>query len=157
MKIKIIIILLSIVYFSTGCNKKLASKKQTESIFPIGNKVSNQNFIGDVYVKMFAQNDSIYNVTMGNVTFEPGARTNWHYHPGGQILIITDGVGYYQEKESPIKIIKKGDVVQCPPNIQHWHGASPTQSVTHIAISTNTNFGGAVWLRPVSDKEYTLK
>jgi len=106
---------------------------------------------------MFTQNDSIYNVSMGNVTFEPGARTNWHYHPGGQILIITDGVGYYQEKELPIKIIKKGDVVQCPPNIQHWHGASPTQSITHIAISTNTNIGGAVWLRPVSEKEYTLK
>ena len=71
------------------------------------------------------QNDRTYKMQVGNVTFEPGARTNWHYHPGGQILLATDGVGYYQEKGSPKRFFRKGDVIKCPPNITHWHGAGP--------------------------------
>ncbi|ALR30373.1 hypothetical protein ATE47_07485 [Chryseobacterium sp. IHB B 17019] len=61
---------------------------------------------------------------MGNVTFEPGARTKWHLHPGGQIILVTGGVGYYQEKGQPKKILHKGDVIKCPPHVEHWHGAS---------------------------------
>ena len=90
---------------------------------------------------------------LGNVTFEPGARTNWHFHPGGQILLVTGGAGYYQEKGSPKKLLRKGDVVKCPPDVPHWHGASRNQKFIQIAI-TNTQNGPTVWLQKVSDEEY---
>ncbi|MGE8527218.1 cupin domain-containing protein [Chryseobacterium rhizosphaerae] len=61
---------------------------------------------------------------MGNVTFEPGARTKWHLHPGGQIILVTGGVGFYQEKGQPKKILHKGDVIKCSPHVEHWHGTS---------------------------------
>jgi quercetin dioxygenase-like cupin family protein len=67
---------------------------------------------------------------------------------------VSDGKGLYQEKGKPLVVIKKGDVVKCPPNIAHWHGATPTESMTHIAIGTNTHIGGAVWLKPVTNQEY---
>ena len=90
---------------------------------------------------------------MGNVTFAPGARTNWHYHPAGQILMVTGGLGYYQEKGSPKRLLRKGDVVKCPPNILHWHGASRDQEFIQIAISNIQN-GPVVWLDPVTDEVY---
>ncbi|MBP1637231.1 MAG: carboxymuconolactone decarboxylase [Bacteroidetes bacterium] len=133
---------------SADCNHAL-----TDAIFPKGSKVANQNFTGTVWLYMMVT-DSIYNTAIGNVTFEPGARTNWHYHPGGQILLITNGVGYYQEKGHPIELLHKGDIVKCSPNIEHWHGASPSCGVTHIAISTNVQKGNVVWLQPVSNEEY---
>ncbi len=103
---------------------------------------------------MLVTNDSIYNTSIGNVMFEPGARTNWHKHPGGQILLVTDGEGYYQEKGKPAQLIKKGDVVRIPPDTEHWHGAAPS-SLTHIAISPKTDKGSVVWLQPVTDEEYS--
>lgn len=129
-------------------------KTRTAMIFPKGEKVTNDNFTGTVWLHYLAENDTVYHTNIGSVTFEPGARTNWHYHKGGQILLVTEGKGLYQEKGKPVEIIKKGDVMKCPPNIEHWHGATPTDAMTHIAISTNTNVGGAVWLKPVSDEEY---
>ncbi|WP_232065173.1 cupin domain-containing protein [Rhodocytophaga rosea] len=91
---------------------------------------------------------------MGNVTFEPGARTNWHYHPGGQILLVTSGKGRYQEKGKAVKELRKGDVIKCAPNTIHWHGAAPDSELSHIAISTNAGKGAVVWLKPVSEEEY---
>jgi quercetin dioxygenase-like cupin family protein len=86
--------------------------------------------------------------------FEPGARNHWHSHPGGQILIVTDGVGYYQEKGKSKQVIRKGDVVKILPDIVHWHGAATDSEITHIAINTNTQNGVVVWLQPVTDDEY---
>jgi quercetin dioxygenase-like cupin family protein len=103
---------------------------------------------------MMVRDDSTLNTTVGNVTFEPGARTNWHYRPGGQILLVTDGLGYYQEKGKPVRLMRKGEVITCPPDVEHWHGACADQSVTHIAMSINTQKGGAQWLRPVTDQDY---
>jgi quercetin dioxygenase-like cupin family protein len=99
-------------------------------------------------------NDSVLNCIVGSVTFEPGARSNWHYHPAGQILLVTEGTGYYQEKGTPIRIIRKGDVITCPPYIEHWHGASPGEMMTHIAVNPNTEKGIVIWLQRVSDEEY---
>jgi quercetin dioxygenase-like cupin family protein len=90
----------------------------------------------------------------GSVTFEPGARSNWHKHPGGQILLVTEGKGYYQERGQPIKMMQKGDVVKCPAGIEHWHGASMDTKLSHIAIATNAEKGATVWLGRVSDQEY---
>ncbi len=105
---------------------------------------------------MFVPNDTIYNTSMGNVTFEPKARTNWHQHPGGQILLVTDGTGYYQEKGKPALKIQKGDVVKIPPYAEHWHGAAPETGLTHLAISVNNDEGSVVWLNPVTEEEYNL-
>jgi quercetin dioxygenase-like cupin family protein len=103
---------------------------------------------------MLVNNDSIYNASIGNVTFEPGARTNWHKHPGGQILLITAGQGFYQEKGKPARVLHKGDVVKIPPGAVHWHGATSGNEMIHIAISPNTDKGSVVWLQPVTDEEY---
>jgi quercetin dioxygenase-like cupin family protein len=148
---KIALFLTGFISVITTYGQKMDREKD---IFPKGDKVVSSNFTGTVYLNMLTPNDTIHNVNIGSVTFEPGARTNWHFHKGGQILLVTHGVGYYQEKGSPIEVIKKGDVIKCSPNIEHWHGASPTQPMTHVAIGTNTNIGGAVWLKPVTDEEY---
>jgi quercetin dioxygenase-like cupin family protein len=115
---------------------------------------ANSNFVGSVSVNMMVTPDSLFNAQMGAVTFEPGARTNWHYHPSGQILIITDGTAYYQEKGKPKQILSKGQVVKCPPNAQHWHGATQHGSMTHIALTPDLKMGGVVWLQKVTDDEY---
>jgi quercetin dioxygenase-like cupin family protein/alkylhydroperoxidase/carboxymuconolactone decarboxylase family protein YurZ len=127
---------------------------RNDKVFPKGDKITNDNFSGTAWLNMLVENDSIYNTPIGNVTFEPGARTKWHYHPGGQILLVTRGKGFYQEKGKPIQIIQEGDVIKCPPNVIHWHGATPTDSLTHIAISPNTDKGNVVWLEKVTDEEY---
>ncbi|MBN8673068.1 MAG: carboxymuconolactone decarboxylase family protein [Chitinophagales bacterium] len=124
-----------------------------EVIFPLGQKIDNGNFIGTAWLKQLALSDSSNQTAIGNVTFEPGARTNWHLHPGGQILLATGGLGYYQEKGSPKRLLRKGDVVKCPPNIPHWHGASHDQPFIQIAITNNQN-GATVWMQPVTDAEY---
>jgi quercetin dioxygenase-like cupin family protein len=130
-------------------------KDNPKPVFPKGDKITNNNnFTGMVWLQMLVNNDSIYNTSIGNVTFEPKARTNWHKHPGGQILLITAGLGYYQEKGKPAIVLHKGDVVKIPPDAVHWHGASPNAELTHIAISPNTSKGSVVWLQPVTDEEY---
>ncbi len=130
--------------------------KFSELIFPTGEKITNNNFTGTAYLQPLVANDSLNQTSVGNVTFEPGARTNWHYHPGGQILLVIDGVGYYQEKGQPKKILHKGDVVKCPPNVVHWHGASVDSGFVQVAV-TNTQKSAVVWLQPVTDEEYHSK
>ena len=123
-------------------------------IFPKGEKAPADYFVGNAWVKnLVAANDG-FNTTIGNVTFEPGARNNWHTHPGGQILIVTGGVGYYQEKGKPGQILRKGDVVKIQPDVVHWHGATPDNEFTHIAVNANTQKGIVVWLERVTDEEY---
>ncbi len=124
------------------------------TIFPKGEKAPAEYFTGTVWIKSLVLNDPTLNVQIGNVVFEPGARNNWHTHPGGQILIVTDGTGYYQEKEKPIQIIRKGDVVHILPDVKHWHGASHDSEFTHIAVNTNTHKGIVVWMERVTDDEY---
>lgn len=146
-----------VILLFTACNnnhKMVETTQQNEPAFPKGEKIVSENFVGFAWLNYLVETDSVHNVNIGAVTFEPGARTNWHYHEGGQILLVTDGTGLYQEKGKPVEVIKKGEVMKCPPNIEHWHGATPTQAMTHIAIGTNTNIGGAVWLQPVTDEEY---
>ena len=125
------------------------------AIFPKGDKAPSENFTGNVWVKSLVPNDDTYNCVVGSVTFESGARSNWHSHPAGQLLLITDGTGYYQEKGKPIQLMHKGDVFKCPPNIEHWHGASPQNMMSHISIIPNSEKGIAVWLKPVTDQEYS--
>ena len=125
------------------------------SIFPKGEKAPADYFTGTAWIKSLVPADDTFNTLIGNVVFEPGARNNWHTHPGGQILIVTEGIGYYQEKGKPIQLLHKGNVVQVLPNTEHWHGASPNSEFTHIAINTNTQKGIVVWLERVTDEEYS--
>jgi quercetin dioxygenase-like cupin family protein len=139
-----------------SCNpNKIAKVAEAEEvrIFPKGEKITNANFTGTAFLKMLVAADSINQVAVGNVTFEPGARTKWHSHPAGQILLVTDGVGYYQEKGKVKKILRKGDVIKCPRNTPHWHGASADTAFVQIAI-TSREKGETVWLENVTDAEY---
>lgn len=157
MKRIVVIIAITITVLMVGCNTKQPEtpmKQNPELVFPKGDQITNNNFTGTAWLQMLVNNDSIYNASIGNVTFEPKARTNWHKHPGGQILLVTDGEGYYQEKGKPAQHIRKGDVVRIPPDTEHWHGAAPNSSLTHIAISPNTDKGSVVWLQPVTNEEY---
>lgn len=159
MKLKYVagIFLIGVFAFSCNAQNKSTLSTKTESqksiIFPKGEKIINDNFTGTAYLQMLIAPDSLNPTSVGNVSFEPGARTKWHLHPGGQILLATDGVGYYQEKGQPKIILRKGDVIKCPPNIPHWHGASIDSTFVQVAI-TNTQNGVPVWLEAVTNEEY---
>lgn len=126
---------------------------EMSSIFPKGEMIANDNFKGTAHLKMLIEADSLNPTSVGNVTFEPGARTRWHLHPGGQILLVIDGVGYYQERGDSKKILRKGDVIKCPPDVPHWHGASADTAFVQMAI-TNRHMGPTVWLEEVTEGEY---
>ena len=112
------------------------------------------NFTGNTSVKMYTNAQNGLNCSVGSVSFEPGARSNWHYHAGGQILVVTEGTAFYQEKGKPKRILHTGDAVTCLPNIEHWHGASPDSRMSHIAIGPNADHGAVVWLGKVTDDIY---
>lgn len=122
-------------------------------VFAKGNRITNANFTGTAYLKMLVDADSLNSISVGNVTFEPAARSKWHTHPTGQILLAIDGVGYYQEKGKPKQILRKGDAVKCPPDTPHWHGASMDSAFVQVAI-TGREKGETVWLDAVNDEEY---
>ena len=124
------------------------------AIFPKGEKASPDYFTGTTWVKNLVAVDDGFNTTIGNVTFEPGARNNWHTHPGGQILIVTDGVGYYQEKGKSRRMLRKGDVVKILPDVVHWHGAAPDNEFTHLAVNVNIQKGIVILLEKVTDDDY---
>jgi 4-carboxymuconolactone decarboxylase len=111
-------------------------------------------FTGTVWVNMNILPDDNYNTMIGTVTFETKGRTNWHTHTSGQILFVTQGIGYYQEKGKPIQVIREGDVVKIPKNVIHWHGASHNSAMVHIAIVPDLDNDKTEWLQPVTDAEY---
>ncbi len=112
-------------------------------------------FTGTVRIDpLFLKANAPSRVTGGSVTFEPGARTAWHSHPLGQTLIVTAGCGRVQREGGPMEEIRPGDVVWFPPGEKHWHGASPTTSMTHIAIQEELDGSAAEWMEKVSDEQY---
>ena len=123
-------------------------------IFPKGNKVSTDYFTGTAWLNVLVPQDETGSYSVGNVVFEPGCRNNWHKHPTGQILLVTDGKGYYQEKGKAARPLSKGDVVVIPSQVEHWHGAAADSSLTHIVITNNSAKGPVEWLGRVTDEEY---
>ncbi len=113
-----------------------------------------ENFTGAVRVDPLFQAPEPARTTGGHVTFEPGARSAWHTHPLGQTLIVTSGLGWVQSAGGPIEEIRAGDVVWFPPGLKHWHGATPTTGMTHIAIQEALNGKTVDWLEKVSDEQY---
>ena len=126
------------------------------SVFPMGdkNEAFAKYFIGQSYLNML----STEQVMIGNVTFEPGCRNNWHIHHaksgGGQILLVTAGKGYYQEWGKEPRELHPGDVVNIPAEVKHWHGAAPDSWFAHLAVEVPVEGASNEWLEPVSDEEY---
>jgi len=114
-------------------------------------------FTGSVRVDpLFPANDAAP-FSGAYVTFEPGARSAWHIHPAGQHLLVTAGVGRTGEWEGRVEEIKAGDVIWCPPKVKHWHGASPTTAMTHIAITGRLDGKSVEWMEKVTDEQYNGK
>lgn len=113
-------------------------------------------FTGSVRVDMLFDREAPGHATGANVTFEPCARTAWHTHPLGQTLIVTSGSGRVQRWGGPIEEIRPGDIVLIGPGEKHWHGASPTTGMSHIAITEKLDGKNVVWLEKVSDEQYGI-
>lgn len=123
------------------------------AVFEMGEKndAYAKYFIGQSYLKMLTSD----RLGIGNVTFEPGCRNNWHiHHVGGQILLVTGGKGYYQEWGKPVQELKPGDVVNIPPEVKHWHGATKDSWFSHLAVEVPGEGASNEWCEPVSDEEY---
>ncbi|OHV13102.1 TetR family transcriptional regulator [Kushneria phosphatilytica] len=111
-------------------------------------------FTGHALIDPLFDGNDVRQTTGGEVTFAPGARSNWHTHPAGQTLVVTDGRGWIQEEGGEKHVIRAGDVIWTPPGVKHWHGAMATHSMTHIAIQKQVDGSAVEWLEPVSDEEY---
>ena len=111
-------------------------------------------FTGNVRIDSPFQGSAPARVSGATVTFEPGARTAWHTHPLGQTLIVTSGCGWLQREGGPIEEIRPGDIVWFPPGEKHWHGATPTTAMTHIAIVEQLDGKSADWMEHVSAEQY---
>lgn len=126
---------------------------QESSIFPKGKVATVDNHTGTVWLAELSKSDEVFDFNLAQATFAPGAKLDWHIHPGGQILLITDGTGYYQEKGKPVQIVHKGDILKCTAGVSHWHGAAPDSTFAYIAVSP-TQKGETKWLQRVTDEEY---
>lgn len=138
----------------------LASAEEASMIkvTPLGSQPSSQGpadyFTGQVRIDSRFQADAPARVGGGTVTFEPAARTAWHTHPLGQTLIVTAGLGLVQQWDRPVQVIRPGDTVWIQPGVKHWHGASPSMGMTHIAIAEALDGKAVEWLEQVSDEQY---
>ncbi|ASL26521.1 (R)-mandelonitrile lyase [Azotobacter chroococcum] len=136
----------------------LAQEAAMVKVTRVGTQPSTQGpaeyFTGAVRIDSRFQGSAPARVGGGIVTFEPGARTAWHTHPLGQTLIVTAGVGLVQQEGDSVQEIKPGDVVWIPPGVKHWHGATATTGMTHIAIAESLDGKAADWLEKVSDEQY---
>lgn len=159
MKALLVTTIASLALLTISCSENGSNKAGSElgAIFPKGEPGPAEHFTGRAWNIGLVNDDTVYNTVVGNVYFEPGARSNWHTHPSGQILIITDGVGYYQEKGQPRRTMRKGDVIKCPPNVEHWHGASRDTGLQQMYLLPKTENGIVQWLQPVTDEEYNGK
>lgn len=130
------------------------SQAQTgDAIFPKGELSTTKNHTGNIWLKELVVGDSTFDPSIAVATYDAGAKLDWHIHPGGQVLLITEGIGYYQERGKPAQIVHKGDVIKCLPGVEHWHGASPESGFAYVAV-TPTQKGKTIWLEPVTDKDY---
>lgn len=143
------------LFFTLVCLSALSTPAlaQDAPIFPKGEKSPNVHHTGNVWLHELNAPDSIFNYSIAVATFDGGARLDWHMHPGGQILLVTAGTGYYQEKGKPKQTLRKGEVVKCLPGVEHWHGATPENGFTYLA-TTPAQKGKTIWLHKVTDTEY---
>ena len=158
---KIIFIIIPAIVFAriTNINAQNMNSNKKEgkqiSAFPVGNPLPEQfspYFIGQAYLAPLA---SELGTPVINVTFEPGCRNNWHSHTGGQMHIVVGGNGWYQERGKEAQLLKTGDIVEIPRNVEHWHGATAESWFSHLAVTTNSHeINQNTWLEPVVDAWY---
>lgn len=133
------------------------SNESESAIFPKGEELPalfSEYFSGKAWLSMLVGRDNEFNCPIANVTFEPGCINNWHRHPGGQILLVTGGRGYYQEEGKSARELKPGDVVLISSDVKHWHGAARDSWFVHLSVETNVDAGPVKWLEPVAEEEY---
>jgi len=145
MKSNCLLSLLLVCFLFTG----LAGQDGTT--FPRGAKAPNVHHTGDVWLHHVSDADENIDYNVATAAFAAGAKLDWHLHPAGQQLLIVDGIGYYQERDQPVRIVRKGDVVKCTPGIEHWHAATPDHGVTYLAITGNQK---TQWADRVSEEDY---
>jgi quercetin dioxygenase-like cupin family protein len=146
---KKLILLIALAGFIT-----IHAAAQTAPAFPKGEISTTNNHTGTVWLTELNKADSVLDINIAQATFAAGAKLDWHIHPAGQILMITEGTGYYQEKGKPIQVVHKGDIIKCAPGVPHWHGAAPDSSFAYIAVSTKGATNKTQWLERVTDAEY---
>jgi quercetin dioxygenase-like cupin family protein len=145
---------LQIVAFAVSLVFGFHCQAQTaDATFPKGELSTVKNHTGNIWLKELNVGDSAFDPSIAVATYDAGAKLDWHIHPGGQVLLITEGTGFYQERGKPIQVVHKGDVIKCLPRVEHWHGASQTSGFSYIAV-TPTQKGKTIWLEPVTDKDY---
>jgi len=143
-----------VIAFGLSCLFPCLSQAQTtDSGFPKGELSTAKNHTGKIWLSELNVGDSTFDPSIAMATYDAGARLDWHIHPGGQVLLITEGVGFYQERDKAGRVVHKGEVIKCSPGVEHWHGASPDSGFAYIAV-TPTQKGKTIWLEPVSDKDY---
>jgi quercetin dioxygenase-like cupin family protein len=146
---KAIYVLLLIV--AASCSK---AKAQDSTLFPKGEIGANKDdYTGTIWLSELNHPDSNFTFSIAQAVYAPGSKLNWHIHPAGQYLLITEGTGYYQEKGEPGRMVHKGDVIKCLPRVAHWHGAAPGSSFAYIAVTPVTK-GTTIWMQKVTDEEY---
>ena len=119
-------------------------------------RANSEWFTGTVWQDPIVDAPPPARVRSARVAFEPGARTNWHTHPLGQTLYVVHGIGHVQKEGEPVQVIRPGDTVFIPPNERHWHGATPTQGMVHIAIHEFDGEKHVTWMEPVTDEQYAV-
>src|SRR5881392_429564 len=138
--------------------KPLKSKGGPMEIKRSGSRPSGKGpaeyFTGTVRIDPLFEAPEPARVRSASVTFEPGARSAWHTHPLGQTLIVTSGLGWTQCWDGRKEEIRPGDVIWCPPGVKHWHGATPTTAMTHLAVSGTRDGQAVEWMEKVSDAQY---
>jgi quercetin dioxygenase-like cupin family protein len=148
MRIRLVVIAFAMCLLPTQ-----KSQAQTGTTFAKGDLSTVKNHTGDIWLNELSVGDSIFDPSIALATYGAGAKLDWHVHPGGQVLLITEGSGFYQERGKPVRVVHKGDIIKCPPGVEHWHGATPTSSFAYLAV-TPTQKGKTIWLEPVTEKEY---
>lgn len=130
------------------------AEAQDSTLFPKGEIGKNtNNYTGTIWLSELNHPDSIFTFSLAQAVYAPGSKLDWHIHPGGQYLLITEGTGYYQEKGQPGKIVHKGDIIKCLPGVEHWHGAAPASTFAYVGV-TPTQKGKTIWLKRVTEEEY---
>ena len=142
-----------LLYLASLLSVSLSSQlvAQESSIFPIGEKAPNVHHTGEVWLNHVSDADNTFDYNIALATFAPGAKLDWHMHPAGQQLLITQGVGYYQERGKEVQIVRKGEVIKCLPGVEHWHAAASNSDFAYLGITGNQP---TKWLERVTGEAY---
>ena len=164
MKKFILILILSMLFayvVYAGSEKAAEQGKNSQTVYRAGSQKSFKGpedlFTGDVQVDLLFPPNATAHYSGAYVTFQPGARTAWHFHPAGQHMIVISGVGLTGTRDGKIFEIKAGDAVWCPPDIDHWHGATPDAPMTHLVITGVLDGKNVIWKEKVTDEQYYAK